>query len=361
MMKKRLTAILFILGLVLLASCGKTEEAVPELLEPVRGKLDTGVVTRQDFMVTDVYTGAMTPKVTQVYMEGSGTVENFTVWNGKKVKKGDVLLELEGELVADRIESTEEALEKLEKEAAYSAELSDIDIQVKSRELTHYTNLGMQGNVLALKQLEVEEAKLRKQQSEEQYEMQKAELQRTLEELKTDAENLKLTAPCSGYVYIDESLTNGSYLMTGRAVMKILDEDDLVFRTDGMVSEALMNEEYYGWINGERYELEYIPIEREVMVARIAAGESLYSEFKVIGDSALKNGMTGAVILNTKKTENVLTVPMNAIAHDSGGSYLYIETEDGNEKRYVSVGKSNGVVTEIRSGAEEGEVFHVQK
>ena len=91
MMKKRLTAILFILGLVLLASCGKTEEAVPELLEPVRGKPDTGVVTRQDFMVTDVYTGAMTPKVTQVYMEGSGTVENFTVWNGKKVKKGDVL------------------------------------------------------------------------------------------------------------------------------------------------------------------------------------------------------------------------------------------------------------------------------
>ena len=214
-----------LLTLPCLFGCAGSEEEAPELFEPVRGRQDTGTVLRGDLEKTDVYPGIMTPKVVQVYMEGSGTIENFVAWSGKKVKKGEPLIELNREKLEEEIESLKEELENLAALGEYDDRLSDIDIQKKSHQLSHLNNLGLEYRIRALKQLEVDEAVLRKKQNAETRELQKTALEERLAALEKDLENLVITAPCSGYVYIDESLANGSYLMEGKPILKILDDE----------------------------------------------------------------------------------------------------------------------------------------
>ena len=363
-MKKRiLYLIICALLAVSFAGCGSEEQEVPELVEPVKGKQDTGVVQRGDLVTTDAIYGQVQPRIVQVYMEGSGTVENFNAWTGKQVKEGEVLIEFDLENIQKNIENLEKELENLRAEGAYADRLSDITIQMKNRELTHMSGTGADSRSLSLKRMEISDAERERRQALELQALKEEQINAELETLRSDLESLVVTAPVSGRVYIDENLSNGSYLMEGNEVLKIVDDSDLVFRTESVVSEFALKSEYYGWINGKRYELEYLPMDREDMMSLLAAGESLYSEFRVItdDDTEITAGMSGAVITETKKMEDVVYVPMNAISSDSGGKYLYLDADGANEKRYVTTGRNNGVMIEIISGLKEGEVFYVQK
>ncbi len=358
-MKK--TVICFLTGLLFLMfiGCAGTSSEAPELLEPVRGKRDTGTVMRGDLEKTDAVYGTMVPKATQVYISVSGTIKEFTVWSGKRVEAGETLLVMDGEQVEERIEEIEKSLEDLQKQGEFADRLSDLDILKKTRELTHLQGIGADSRTQSMKDTELQAARLQKTQNQETRQVREAAMNHELEKLREDLQGLVLTAPCSGYVYIDETLRNGMAVMEGREVMKILDEQDLVFRTDTMISEALLNE-YYGWINGERYELEFQPMDMQKLMGLITAGESLYSDFAVKDGEKLSEGMRGMVILISRRLTDVLYVPTNALSRDTGGSYLMIETADGQEKRYVTIGISSDVNTEIRSGVSEGEVFYVQ-
>lgn len=360
-MKKKMLIIPVLLMILMIAGCAGNKGEVPELLEPVRGRQDTEIVRRGDFQRTEAFYGVLMPEITQVYMKGSGTVENITCWNGKKVRKGEILIELDREAVEKQIESTEKALADLQTIGAYDDAITDLQIQGKNRELIHLSGTGAPSRAVSMKKLEMDELKQQKQQAIERRQLQEETFKKTLEQLQADLENLVIEAPCGGYVYLDASLSNGLFLMEGKPILRILDDSNLVLRTDTFVPENLLTEEYYGWIDGERYELEYLPMDRQDMLALIAAGETIYTEFKVKGSGSFASGDSGAVITVTRKVTDVLYVPINALATDSGGFYLSMETESGSEKRYVTTGMSNELVTEIRSGVYEGEVFYVPK
>ncbi len=357
-MKRGILPILLMICVFCLSGCRKSEANIPELVEPVRGKQDTGLVMRGDLQRIDSYTGTMIPKVTQVYMEGSGTIENFKVWSGKKVKKDEVLIELDREAVEEELESIRDALTELVDTGAYDDRLADIDIQKKNLEYQHLAGTGADYRTLGLKKLELDEAVQNKQQAVDLRSIREESLKARQEKLEEDLENLVITAPCGGYVYIDETLSNGSFLMEGKPILKILDDTDLVFRTDKFVSDTSLNGEYYGWIEGQRVELEYIPMDTDELLALVAAGESTYTEFRLIGMEDVEAGTRGAVVTVTRKLEDVLYVPRNAVSSDGTGSFLLIGED--REKRYVTTGISTEVYTEIRSGVSEGEVYNVQ-
>ncbi len=360
-MKKTIRTVLALLISLFITGCAAGTGEAPELLEPVRGKQDTETVKRGDYQRTDAYYGVLMPRITQVYMKGSGTIENINCWNGRKVEKGEILIELDREAVEKQIESAEESLSEIQTLGAYSDEIADLEIAGKNRELSHLYGTGAPYRVTAMKKLEIDELTLRKNQEIEKRELQLKELEETLLELRADLENLVIEAPCSGYVYLDDSLSNGMYLMEGKPILRILDDSDLVLRTESYVPETVLREEYYGWIEGERYELEYLPMDQQEYLALIASGGVTYSEFRVENAGSLSSGDTGSVIAITRKTPDVLYVPTNALSSDSGGYYLTMETENGPEKRYVTTGLSNEVIIEIRSGVSEGEVFYVTK
>jgi HlyD family secretion protein len=66
-------------------------------------------------------------------------------------------------------------------------------------------------------------------------------------------------------------------------------------------------------------------------------------------------GMSAQVEIALKRRENVLAVPVEAVAHEEGHEICYVAHEDGLERREVALGESTRDLLEISRGLHEGE------
>jgi RND family efflux transporter MFP subunit len=69
----------------------------------------------------------------------------------------------------------------------------------------------------------------------------------------------------------------------------------------------------------------------------------------------LKPGMTSEVKIMVSELQEVLTVPIQAIAEHKGEFYAFVDTPTGLDRRKVKVGESNEKLVEITEGLKEGE------
>ena len=69
----------------------------------------------------------------------------------------------------------------------------------------------------------------------------------------------------------------------------------------------------------------------------------------------LKPGMSAEVQIVLAEYEDVLTVPVAAVVETEEGTFCWIETDDGPERREVSVGDSNDIHIIIEDGVDEGD------
>jgi multidrug efflux pump subunit AcrA (membrane-fusion protein) len=69
----------------------------------------------------------------------------------------------------------------------------------------------------------------------------------------------------------------------------------------------------------------------------------------------LKPGMSAEVEILVAEREGVLSIPVAAIVETDAGSFCWIKTADGVEKRQIQLGDSNDVFTIVEEGLEEGE------
>lgn len=72
-------------------------------------------------------------------------------------------------------------------------------------------------------------------------------------------------------------------------------------------------------------------------------------------DNQLKTGMFADITLQTAEADGVLCIPSEAILQNDTDRFVYIAKGDTAEKRVITEGISNGELTEILSGIEEGE------
>ena len=72
-------------------------------------------------------------------------------------------------------------------------------------------------------------------------------------------------------------------------------------------------------------------------------------------------GMYAVLVQERAKIEDVLLVPSGTIYTTAGNSYVYVKTnENEREKRVIKTGRTNGVMTQIVDGLEEGESVYVR-
>lgn len=69
----------------------------------------------------------------------------------------------------------------------------------------------------------------------------------------------------------------------------------------------------------------------------------------------LKPGMSAEVEVILAEYTDVLTVPVTAVVETAEGSFCWIQTADGSERRAVELGDSNDVFIIVKGGLEEGE------
>lgn len=400
MMKKGYISLVLMSVLIAISGCGVQEEAITEeieLLEPISAIYITEPAAYRSLYDADTYSSNVLPLIKEYAFEEGGEVEKFAAFPGETVKAGDTLVYRNIEKLDEEIESLEEKLADMEKaQLEYWSEvteelvepkgeverLADIVDSLEDSEPEQYITAA-DGTVTTNPEytrwaadydkydgqyrvkshnVYMQETALR--QKTEIYELDRAYYQENLKELKAERESYILQADTAGEVLAIGQADYGTYeAKADKAVVAVGDMSQKILKCTFIQKSNITNaEEVYAVIGGEKYELEYHPLETKEYLKLKESGDTIYSTFSVLGDTeAVQIGAYAVITVVNEMRENVLTVPKDSIDREGSVAYVYVIEDGQSVRRDVEIGMSDGVYTEILSGLQEGEQIMVQK
>ena len=349
--EKRLAAALLAAGL-LAAGCGRApEEApVPELAEPPGVTMDTAVVTRGDIFNLTVTEGTMVAASVEIGAPIDGMLVGEYSYPGAWVEEGDLLFAIDESAVNRAADALSGELDYTEKLYAYDEAIAAVKAGI----------LESEG-----KTAEVEEALLALSQMKETHSGTLSGMQEELDTLTARQGSGRITAPVSGYFYYDQMrVAAGNGVRQGQALGYIADVSSLVMSVGKYYSEdTLSRAEYTAWIGDRAYEIELIPQDFADVLAKMITGETVTTNFRVIGgEDSVHAGDFAVLMLKQQNHPDVLRLPVEAVYGSGDERYVYLLGEGVDRvRRDVSVGASNGLMIEITGGLEEGDRVYVRE
>lgn len=260
--------------------------------------------------------------------ETAARIIRVSVVEGAKVKKGDILVRMDNEILTNNIEEVKTSLELAE--AVY-------DRQAKLWE----KNIGSEIQYL--------EAKNRKES-----------LNRQLVTLKSQADKSIIRAPFSGTVDAVDARV-GEMAQPGYPLVRIVNQNQ-------MYLEADISERYIGKFNrGDKVSV-YFPIQDKSIESEITAisevinpeNRTFKAEIKLPGvDFMVKPNQVVVVNLVDYRQSNSIVIPTELILTDAEGKFIYSLDEGENvtraAKSRIEVGISSNGETEILYGLSLGD------
>lgn len=345
--------VFLIIGLVLLAfiSCQKpTEKKTTEAgdeLKPAPVKVYK--VKRQKISEKLVYTATLEAwKKQAITPDIAGKVARIYVSEGEKVKKGQLLAELDTESIRLQLKQAEAAL------ALAKANYEDARRNLERMERL-FKEKAVSDQQYEKVRLAFEAAQAQKDQAEAAVNLAKHSLEVSI-----------MRAPFDG-VIASKNLEEGDVInpMMGgfspsSSVLTLVDYSKIKVRFDVSPTDALRiakSQKVYL----ESFALPGQQFEGEITVVNTSADPQT-KKFRVEAvvnnpELALKPGTFGRVILEVSTKENSLAVPQRAILENS-----YVLVVKGNKavKKTVTTGLKNTDLIEITSGLNEGDLVIVE-
>lgn len=261
----------------------------------------------------------------------SGQVEKVIVHEGDKVSKGQLLAQLETDIIKNNINEVKATLNLAKFTYNKQKNLWEKHIGSELQYLQAKTN----------------------------YESLKSKLKN----LQTQYDKSFIYAPFSGYID-NISIKEGEIAMPGRPLFHLVNLQKVYVNAE-------ISESYIPIIHkGELVEITiptYPNIKRIEKVYRIGEvinpqSRTFELQFKIDNpDELLKPNMIAMLTINDYTNKHALVVPSYIIRKDMKGNYLYlvIQNKEGiklAKKRYVTTGLSSGKYTEIINGIKPGDV-----
>ena len=355
-------------------------------------------VTRGDVARSVVATGKITP-ITQVEVKSkaSGIVEKLYVDINNTVHKGQPLAQLDEQEISDQVAAQRAQLAAAEANVSnFDAAIAEDKVNAAAPDLPMYKvtldrNLEMVKEGLvpqqsldnanrdylaalnkrdtAKAQIGVDNAKLK------QAKAQVAQSEASLKQLEEQLGYTTITAPMDGVVLsrdveIGDSVSSILVLgSTATLVMTLGDTTEVYVK--GKVDEADIAHVYLGQparIKVESFRDRYFQ-GKVTKISPMGVEKDNVTTFEVrvsINNPGgeLKAQMTANAEIMLDEHKNVLTVPENAVIYD-GQKNAFVEVPDkskkeGKRKVSVTVGLSNGSITELLSGLKEGDQVVLQ-
>ena len=263
--------------------------------------------------------------------EVNGQIEEIPVKEGQKVKKGQLLVKLNTNLI-------EKNIAEIKTQMNFAKTMYD-----KQSELWN-KKIGSEVQYL---------------QAKNNYET----LQDKYKTLKTQYDKSLITAPFSGEVE-DILLKEGELASPGIRLMQLVSLDKLVLK-------AKLSEFYISSIKeGDRVVVSfpsYSHLQVDATVTRVGnvidkQNRTFIVEIELDNhDNRLKPNMLANITINDYSAKNSMVIPSVLIKHDLSGKYIFVLNQDGKlnkaKKKYVVPGKSYKSKTEILSGLNEGDTI----
>jgi membrane fusion protein (multidrug efflux system) len=311
-----------------------------EALEKEIGALDSGFANEQrkamlitttsvgleDFAHYVEITGAvLSKKNVSISAEVSGRIQEIKAVEGMRLRKGEVLAEVDTETIDRNMEEVETQLE-----------LANIIFEKQKRLWDQ--QIGTEVQFL--------EAKNRKEI-----------LEKNLASVSTQRDRATIRAPFDGTVE-EVSIRLGEMVQPGTPIINFVGESDLYIEGD-------VSERYVGILErGDSVEVRFPSINRELMTRITAVGGVIDPNnrtFKIEASlpqaEKVKPNMISVIRIKDYENKGAVTVPTNLILQDNEGEYVFIVENDAAKKAYVKRGLTYQGKTEVLEGLKGNEML----
>lgn len=406
MIKKRVISSILALTLAFsFAGCGSeaqetSGEASVALIDPVVSEASSEKAAYRNIYNYKTYAATVYPVVEEYSFSRSMNVSNIPHTWGEEIEAGTVLAVGSTEDIDEQIENLEERIASMDENILKSqqrldeglapdieeekrlvvvlgefdqrkpAEMvpaSSLDPNAGSEMVSNpaYTAWANERRVFEGKyrilahNIDMREEAFRQQK--ELYELERAYLVSQINGLKKSRTENTVTSEMTGEV-VGITLKGGTYMEAEEPVVAIGDMSQTVLMTE-YISQKDMSKavDFYAFVDGKRYEVEYVPISNDEYTKITADGSKAYTTFKMKEEiSGLEVGDYVVITVFTDKKENVLSVPAKSLRKDENGQFLYVMKNGESVYTPVKTGVTDGVYTEILSGVEEGDEIIVE-
>ncbi|NLG24328.1 MAG: biotin/lipoyl-binding protein [Clostridiales bacterium] len=360
---------------IALAGCAaQMEAAAPALDEPVGVKSDTAVVRRGSIEKLELRDASVKPYVEELYLTISGKVDKVYVTLGQAVKKGDPLVSLDQRDLIEQADSLADSIAHREGQMALQRSQRDIDVKIAQVELSR---LQAQRTTVAdaerealdidirLKQADIEQMRMDIEHWRQAGELDLEADRARLKALRADLGKNVLIAPYDGRIVEGYAIKTGDWVRAYDTLAYLADDSRLSVVTkylaEGVVSAA---SRVYAQIGDRQYDIAYQPIDQQEYIAAALSGVEMTSSFTIEGApgqlAGVEAGAFALIGVVTKRLDDVLLVPTNALLRDANGRYVYVVDGDRRERREVEIGLSTDSETAVLSGLAEGEQVYVK-
>lgn len=358
-------------------STQKTNQDIPELMEPQNIEVSTVRVERADIRVYSVETSRVEPQGVNVCFDKDGTVAKVYVEQGQYVEKGTLLAELSVEEYDEEIPKLEQQLadllENFEKENKQrdkrEAEIANNIARLK-REVRQTSGDARNQKRMQLEIAEIEQERFNvdKENRLKQQQDQEAELREKIDELNEMKGTNRLYAPVSGCVLNQPMNLIDERFHKDDTVFVLYDPDELYISAK-YYTEAKFEKmyEHYAVINGQQVDLSYIDLTDEQLkqlsvksVPGSTVSKRVQYHVNPQSGQEVNMGDYALVVFVTDYRENVLTLPADMVRYDGHGYHVF-KYEDGVRKEVEIIpGLRDKCRVEILSGLEEGDIIYAQ-
>lgn len=363
------------ISLLLIAAC--TLSCMTSCKKELKVNYKTEKAEFQDIATTITATGTIEP-VTKVEVgtQVSGIIDKIYVDYNSVVHKGDIIAELDKTNLLSELQSTRSSLASAQ--SNYQSTAATFNYQQAN--FKRYETLYKKGLVSAddyeNARMSYENARLSMAQAKQQISVQEQNVQKA----QTNLGYATITAPIDGIVLskeVEEGQTVASAMTT--PTLFIIAKDLTDMRVIADIDEADIG----GVKEGQRVSFAVDAYPEDVFegsvtqVRQQATTESNVVTYQVViaapnDDLKLKPGLTANVTIYTMEKKNVLTVPAKALRFTpnelllkdnesikdcNAPTKVWQKEGDVFKAIPVTVGVSNGMLTEITSGLKGGEVI----
>ena len=354
-------------ALVLLTGCGAESVAGTgreiALKEPVTVAVNSEKAQVRTIRDAKIYTGFVFPKTEEYGFGDAASVSGTLVYPGDEVSTGDMLVTSDISSVQSNIDKTVKKFEEYTEEyenyvAAQNTILAELQQKMNSGvSSTEYKILSYKKEAL---EREMEEKK-------RLYELDYEYGQTYIEQMKSELTENSVTAGMDGTVVAIGGITTsrnsfGPYIASynagwGDAVVAVADSGQLHIKCAYLAKNVINKaQEIYALINGERVEVEYVPMSTDEYNELKDLNGEVYTTFKFVDvPEDVEVGDFVCIILINGINENVVSVSSSCLRKDENGSYVYVLKDGKSVYTPVKTGMQDSLYTAILSGLSEGD------
>ena len=379
-MIKKLLCAMCLAACLLLSACVATGQdvEVPELIRPVVATFDTTVIQRGTLISVVQRTGVTRYVSQPLYFSNPiAAFDSFHISPGDHVVAGQLLATLVTTQLEEELETQHDTLATMRtnQNTAIEIRLLEIDIAVleHAARVAHAAEAQLSqeaAEAIERQNLNIERMHLELAQQRERDAVQLRQVQNRIEELNRRIAQARLYAPFDGRITNISTLTRGQGIAAAQAILYITDQQQVIVdavdlpATDwpsGMDSppdpwrpNLLRHTRYWhATIDGQTYEIEYIPVALEERPARPV-------RFNIVGEHNVAAGQYASLTFYSHRMYDVILVPDNAIFMSNDGPYVYRVIDGDLIYTQVRFYGRTQIAAAVSLGLEEGDVVFVR-